>query len=243
MKKLLGYKSLSIATVLCKSLLGTRLLNRLRAKGYTVRIGIPRELNIPYGSTVIQVGMWRLENALRVANAIGSNGKALILEASPPHAEKISTELTKRGYSNVTVVNCAAWSENTEIELQLSDDPSGHQLEGVDLDMPMELKGQSVKVPARRVDDVAKEHGFSDPDYMEVTVNGAELQVLEGMPDLVNGCNRLLVAGMMRNEGEPQNRLVSKFLSELGFNTTISKTGYKISDEWGNVDGHVFAYR
>jgi len=243
MKKILGYRSLSLLNSMSSKIVGHNILNKIRAKGYQVRIGIPRELNIPFGSTVVQVGMWRLENAVRLANAIGGNGRALILEASPPHAEKISNELQRLGYKNVTVINCAAWSENTEIELQLSDDPSGHQVDGVDLDMPMELRNKSVKVPARRVDDVAREHGITEPDYMEVTVNGAELHVLKGMPNMVASCNRLLVAGMMREAGVPQNQVVSAYLNELGYRTVISKSGYKISDEWGNVDGHVFAYR
>ena len=236
--------AMNIASGMFERTVGTHKTNRVRSWGYTKRTGIPRELNIPRGSTVVQVGMWRTGNAMRLARAIGPTGRGLLVEASAEHSAQIREEFRREGFDHMTVVSAAGWSENTELDLFESDEPSGHQVEGVGLDMPKSFTGGKNLVRAVRIDDLASEHGITHADYVELTVNGAEIQVLEGMPHLLENTNRLLVAGMMRDsEGKPAHSEVEPYLNARGFETTISKQGHVVSEEWGQVDGHVFAYR
>lgn len=237
-------RAMNIASGMSERAFGKDKTNGVRSWGYTKRTGIPRELNIPRGSTVVQVGMWRTGNAMRLARAIGPSGRGLIVEASAEHSDQIREAFRQSGFGHMTVVNAAGWSENTELDLFESDEPSGHQVEGVGLDMPKSFTGEKNLVRAVRIDDIASEHGIRQADYVELTVNGAEIRVLEGMPKLLESTNRLLVAGMMRDsEGIPAHSRVEPYLKARGFETTISKQGYVVSEEWGQVDGHVFAYR
>ena len=144
----------------------------------------------------------------------------------------------------MTVVHAAGWYENADITIKESDEPSGNQVADVELQIPKEFTGRTFVVPGRRIDDLAAEHGFLNPDYVEVTVNGAEMDVLRGMPRLLAQANRILVAGMMRDDsGTPAHLIVEPYLREAGFATQVSKTGRTVNEQWGRVDGHVFGYR
>ena len=237
-------RAISTGTTQLDRIVGVKVLNPARALGYRMRNGIPREINIPQGARVVQVGMWRLPNALRLARAIGPSGRGLLVEASEEHATKISDEFGRRGLEHMTVVHAAGWYENGELELKESDEPSGNQVTGVPLQIPKEFTGRTFVVPARRLDDVAREHDLLHPDYVEVTVNGAEMDVLRGMPTLLSATNRILVAGMMRDSaGTAANLEVERYLKEYGFQTQVSRRGRTVSEQWGRVDGHVFGYR
>ncbi len=219
--------------------------NALRRALYRVRVGIPRELLINPGDTVVQVGMWRLSSLRRAARAVGPSGRLLLIEASPEHAARAAEFLADKGMDNCSVVNAAGWHESGTLELNLSDDPSGIQVDGVHADIPHEVSGRTVSVPAVRLDDVTREHGITAVDYLEVTVNGAELQVLQGAPDLLPHVRRLLAAGMMRDPEThaPLNERVAEHLAAQGFRTTISRHGRVANQAWGRIDGHVYASR
>lgn len=243
-RKAIATGAISTATTHLDRIVGASLLNPARAFGYRLRNGIPREANIPHGSRVVQVGMWRVANAVRLALAIGPSGRGLVVEASEEHAVQISEEFDRQGFEHMTVVHAAGWHENVDITIRESDEPSGNQVANVDLQIPKEFTGREFIVPGRRIDDLASEHGLLNPDYVELTVNGAEMDVLRGMPKLLSGTNRILVAGMMRDStGAPAHLLVDPYLQEAGFQTQVSRSGRAVNQEWGKVDGHVFGYR
>lgn len=221
-----------------------RIRNRVRAALLRIRVGLPRELLVAPGEVVVQVGMWRPGNAVRLSRAIGPNGRALLIEAGPAEALAIEQRLEAEGLSNVRVVNAAAWHEETEMEFDQAETPAGSQLSGVDLKKPAQGRGATITVGARRVDEIAKAEGFLNASYVEVTVNGAELNALKGMPSLLASVDRLFVAGMMRDEnGVPANRAIAQFLEQAGFRTRISRNGAVVDETWGRVDGHVFGWR
>jgi len=219
--------------------------NALRRLLYRIRLGIPRELLINDGDTVVQVGMWRLRSLRRAATSIGPRGRLLLIEASSEHAERAREFFAAQGLHNCTVVNAAGWHESGTLELHLAKEPSGFQVEGVRADMPHEPTGETRQVPAVRLDDVTREHGIDGVDYLEVTVNGAELQVLQGGEDVLKRTRRVLAAGMMRDPDthEPLNRRVAEYLSSRGFRTTITRRGRVADQQWGHIDGHVYASR
>ena len=243
-KNEIAFRSIAGLTTLVESAVGAKRLNPVRAFGYQLRNGIPREFNVTRGSKVVQVGMWRLPNALRLAKAIGFEGQGLIVEASEEYATKIEDEFRSRGYSHMSVVHAAGWFEDAELTMNESDEPSGNQVDGVELAIPKDFTGRSFVVPGRRIDGLASEHGVLDADYVEVTVNGAEVDVLNGMPEVLGKANRILVAGMMRDSsGRPAHHVVEPILQEHGFRTQVSKEGTVVTEDWGKVDGHVFGYR
>lgn len=217
--------------------------NAVRRCLYRVRVGIPRELLINPGDVVVQVGMWRTDSVTRAASLVGSSGRLVLIEASAEAAQRAEDYFAEQGLDNCLALHAAAWHCNATLELQLATDASGHQVKGVEAEIPHAKTGESLPVQGVRLDDVAAEHGLGTVDYLEVTVNGAELNVLRGAESMLPRVTRVLAAGMMRDpdSGEPVNRVVSAYLRSQGFRTVVSRQGRSINEAWGRIDGHVFA--
>ena len=218
--------------------------NHLRKLILKYRVALPRELSVEFGESVLQVGMWRPAHAVRFAKSLGHDGEGIIVEATESAVNKVRQALDDIGCRNIKVINVAAWHTNTEIEFNETETPAGSKVADVELESPKMRKIGTSTVIARRMDDLLKEHNVNELDYLEVTVNGAELDVLNGMPNTLSRTKRLLVAGMMRNaQGEPANLQVKEYLEKRGFTAVISNGNKELGDGWGKIDGHVYAWR
>jgi 23S rRNA A1618 N6-methylase RlmF len=101
------------------------------------------------------------------------------------------------------------------------------------------------KFPVDTIENICRENGVDQADYMEITVNGAEVDAIQGMGEMLQNTKRLWVAGLTRDTetGEPLNKEISKLLQSHGFRTKISKTEKSPLSIWGVLDGHVYAWR
>jgi hypothetical protein len=85
-------------------------------------------------------------------------------------------------------------------------------------------------------------------DSIEIAVNGAELQVLYGMENMLKHTMRLFVKGhaRMKGTGEPINKAIVSLLSQEGFKTKItkrSKSQPEAEKAWGMREGDVYAWK
>ena len=87
------------------------------------------------------------------------------------------------------IIRAAACNENGEGELEVSPYPGDHKIPvpGITTDNVLRPANTYLhRVPVRfiRLDDELREHGVQGIDYLSVTVNGAELEVLKGTEEL-----------------------------------------------------------
>lgn len=230
--------------------------NRLRGALLGFRSALPRELMVGSGQTAIQVGMWRTANLLRLSRCVGQGGRVVLVEADPSAAENLGGFIRDRQLDNVTLVNKGAFSERGRQRFLLGDSPKFTRIEATDTRMPSERGATFLdedEIEVDTIDNIAAELGIERVDYVEVTVNGLELPVLEGMGSLLAHTNRLWLAGcaLAGENGEPTNVRTSKYLEERGFKTKIARRhvarqglhpGQEV-EQWGLLEGHVFAWR
>ena len=84
------------------------------------------------------------------------------------------------------------------------------------------------------------------PDIVIITVNGAELDVLSGMPASLRAVRRLYVKAHARHKdtGEPLNKEVAALLEAAGFETHVTLPSRSVAQEvWGQREGDVYAWR
>jgi hypothetical protein len=91
---------------------------------------------------------------------------------------------------------------------------------------------------------IAIEHHVLHVDYIEIAVNGAGYQVLQGMGNLIECTDRLLVKGHAREKdsGHAINRQIALYLSNHGFQTLLTKRTPSFS-AWGDREGDVYAWK
>ena len=196
------------------------------------------------GDTVVQVGMWREEAAIRIANSVGPNGRVLFVEVCQS-AMKTLKETMKDSVCQETIfVNKGAWDTKGEFDLIVDENSAATRLD-TGRRHPGHDQGNVQVVDVDTIENICRDAGIDEIDYIEITVNGAELHVLRGMGDLIGSTKRLWIAGLTRDPDteEPLNIAIRDFLLSKGLNAQISHCGAKANSDWGRLDGHVYGWQ
>jgi len=136
-------------------------------------------------------------------------------------------------WPNVDLVRCAAWSESDEMKFSLAAHPGDHKIaiDGIEHDndyRPENTYEETTTVGAKPLDQIVEKHGLDQVNYVEIMVNGAEMEVLRGATHMLRGFRpiRLLVKGHARTEqGQPLNQEISEFLDRHGLATVVTQGG------------------
>ncbi len=228
--------------------------NAARAWLLRHRNALPRELMIRRGDTVLQVGMWRKENLARLSRCAGPGGRVILIEADPGVASTLTAYAAERGFENLTIVNKGAFNRKGKQIMNAGTSPTFNRLDGTGVTMMREDFDSAMEIDVDTVDNILAEFEVAEIDYAEITVNGVELQVLQGMEQTAQRTKRVFLAGYARTleTDQPTNRSTRNFLRQRGFRTTVSKrvlpSRIKSADlatvpAQRHLEGHVFAWR
>ena len=234
----------------------TKTKNKMRAGLLGIRNALPRELMIQSGDTVVQVGMWRERNVHRLSKCVGPKGRVVLIEADRDVVKRLKDYAANNRLENVVFVNKGAWSGPNRFRLNVGASAAHNRLEPADVQMLGEqnadvfVEERSIEVDS--VDNILASLGVDHADYVEISVNGAERHVIEGMEKTLARTKRLFVAGYARldNGTKSTNVMVQSQLQAKGFRTRITcQTDPTQADfdvvaarKWGQQDGHVFAW-
>ncbi len=151
--------------------------------------------------------------SLLAAHFAGDQGSVHIFEPHPTNADCIRKSIAANGYQSITVHEMALGAESGTIDLQVGQMSFFHSIKTTNPNNSSE----SVSVPLRRADDVFAEAGVSHIDIMKIDVEGAELDVLAGMPNtLAANPNLQLLIDIHPNIGVDP-REVAEVLAQYGF--------------------------
>lgn len=215
---------------------------------------LPTELVVNRGETVVQVGTPNPATMRRFLRAVGEEGRLVIVEAMPENQERLQSAIEEGLFDNVIVVKAAACNENRQGELAVSPFWGDHKIPLTEVTMDNDRRPENAamaKIPVRflRLDDELHRYGISQIDYLCVTVNGAELEVLKGAEKLLrNGPRhaRIYAKGhALDSNGKPVHLQSQKFLMSLGYHTKITKgePSSILERDWLWRAGDVFAWR
>ena len=214
---------------------------------------LPTELAVNNGDVVVQVGTPWPPTLQRLRKTCGPDGKVVILEVERTKFERLTRTAKESGYDNMSVVQTAAWSETKRGVLQLSPYPGEHNVatDGVTIDNDFRVGNRdmaTIECDFRRLDDTLRELNLTAINYLSVTVNGAELEVLKGARDILAASPnvRIFAKGHSRlKSGEYLNTAIVGFLSDLGFSTKITRgePSSTRNRDWRWRSGDVYAWK
>ena len=232
---------------------GSPLTNPIRY-GIVLRLrpSIPRELLVRSGNCVIQVGTPSTSTMQRLASSVGENGRVFVIEPAEANVARLSQYRESHGLSNVRIIPKAAWDKTGTHRLLVSAHDDDHRLECDaiihDNDLREERENGGYEEAVVEVDTVANmlhNESLRVIDYVEIAVNGAERNVLNGMRPLLKKTRRLFVKGHPRHRetGEPTCYQLVDFLERHGFETAITKPSKAVDQSWGQREGDVYAWK
>jgi len=224
--------SVRVLTVPFRGLREGRFKNSLRQFILKFQHSLPTEFVVNKGDTVVQIGTPRPRTMRRFLRAVGSEGKLVIVEAMPENQARLEAAITKDAIENVVLIKGAATNENRDGELLISPYQGDHKIEVADIAMDNDFKpgnDYETRIPVQffKLDDELQRHGISKFDYLSVTVNGAEAEVLKGASGILKNCDpgtRVYAKGhALDQNNNPIHKLTKKIMDDNGYNTQITK--------------------
>lgn len=136
------------------------------------------------GMAVLDIGAHHGFYTLLASRKVGAQGKVLAIEASPREREKLGLHLRINRCKNVQVESRALGDANGEARLYLVE---AGQSGCNSLRKPGTSEvSESVPIRVARLDDILRDHQFEKVDFIKLDVEGAELSVLQGAPELLH---------------------------------------------------------
>ncbi len=142
------------------------------------------------GDVVVDVGCNVGFYSLLAARLVGPSGRVEAFEPVAECAAVARANARRNGFDNISVHAVAAANAEGSVELLKARHPGGATISVQDL--PHDFIG-SVVVPSVTLDALAQRGQLSKPDFVKIDVEGAELQVLEGMEDLLDSAHPIVL--------------------------------------------------
>jgi FkbM family methyltransferase len=131
------------------------------------------------------------------------------IEPSPRNINCLKYNL--QDYKNVKIIECAAWNEETDLEMNYGTIPSKDSL----FTPLYGSNNMKVSVPATTIAEIANQNNVSDIDFLKVEAEGAEPEIIQGIKDII--VRKIAVDCGPERNGEPVEEEVEKLLSEMGY--------------------------
>lgn len=220
----------------------------------TFQHSLPTEFAVNRGDTVVQIGTPRPKTMARFRRAVGAEGRLVIVEAMPDNQDRLAAAIAAHGFTNVTLIRAAACNENRMGELAISPYIGDHKIELGHIRMDNDLRPGNAameKIPVRfvRLDDELPQHGVERIDYLSVTVNGAEGEVLKGAAETLRRSGpgtRVYAKGhALDSAGRPLHLETQAIMQGLGYRTKITRgePSSTTDSSWRWRAGDLFAWK
>lgn len=226
--------------------------NTIRRRAIRRAPAFRREGFINKGDDVVIVGTDKPETVHRAASAVKQTGKVIVFEADDRNYERIIDASDE--YPHVEIRKQGVWSDRGTVEFKIAPDSNSDDnkivVEEVEHDNDYRENAyiDTVTLSVDSLDNLLTDEGIQ-PDYIEIAVNGAELEVLRGASDVLERSKpRLWVKGHARqvDTKEPLNKTIVEFLEQKSYNTVISKGGSSTVADiegWNRRAGDVYGWK
>ncbi len=124
------------------------------------------------------------------AKLVGNTGHVYAFEPAPENASTIRNNVQINQFPHVTVLEKAVSSSSGTGKLLLTHDPGGNTL--ATAGSPPDVKGE-MSTELVSIDDLVAQGGVKPPDVVKVDVEGAEVEVLQGMAQTIKSFQPLII--------------------------------------------------
>ncbi len=181
MKRLLSL----VLRIFWKSNLTQKYINPIRKVYFKFNGDMPKHQYVSKGETVLHAGCWQIETIRGWSQSVGPDGKVVIIEADDYSHELLTKELElrKTKLSNVILVHNAVWNKKEKLVLEEADRPGSNKIKNAKTYYKTDIGNyiNEIWVDANTISNILSEQNINHVDHFHLTINGAELEALEGI--------------------------------------------------------------
>lgn len=171
------------------------------------------------GAVAVDVGANIGFFTVLAAHLVGPEGRVYAIEPVPANAQAVRRNLTRNGFSQGSVLEAGASNVAGRAKLMLAHHPGGATLS--EHDTPPDLSGE-IEIQTVRLDDLVESGRLKAPDFVKIDVEGFELEVIEGMAQVLRDHGPDL---LIEIDGPTKDGLAEKRAKLVA---TLSRYGYGV---------------
>ena len=170
---------------------------------------------------VLDVGAYIGYGSMGMASRILGPGRVIAFECNPEVFKVFRRNLGNNKNSSIVLIKKAAWKDNKGMSLSFEGEPQERSL----------TEGSRVyQVETVTIDFIVERLSLPKVDFISLSINGAELEALEGMQGTLEQFHpRLSIPGWVHRDGHPLWWDVAPKLKRYGYNVWVGKRGRVIA--------------
>lgn len=200
---------------------------------------------IKRGDIVVQAGVDMTTDSsdvIYMSKIVGEGGLVVGIEPDRNSVQKINDYIKQHEIMNIVIVGKAVWKTRGKLSLLVGKRSMDNRLEdigGVYDAKEIEAYIGTCMVETDTLDNILDDLGVENVSHIRLTVNGAELEVLEGMTKTLTkrcdgGLSMVIAGGKTQPYGpfidnEPPDHRILSILRRYGFGTKHDKKGWIIA--------------
>lgn len=174
---------------------------------------------------IINCGAYIGFGDMRVSRMI-PNGKLISVEAKRECFDILNCNIATNKITNVWPVNKAIWNKNGKMNLNTGELQSNSLIFSASHFGSDPKDDSSEEVSAVTIDSLTREFGLNKVDYITLTLNGAEVEAIDGMQEVLSQYSpRIRLAGWYKRDGVPIWKICSDRLKPFGYKTVAGRHG------------------
>lgn len=174
------------------------------------------------GDVALEAGAYIGYYVIKMAQTVGPGGRVIAVEADQENVKIVRRNVEANDLQNVSVVPQGVWNSSGKIAFH----KSTRQKNSI---VPEVLRGRATvpyTIETNTIDGILERFGLARADFVILTVNGAEIEALKGMPNTLKaGCHLAIAAPYMRN-GQPSYPVVVGMLKQRGYAIELDHEGF-----------------
>lgn len=201
---------------------------------------IDKYLRLQEGEIFVDVGAHLGRYTLIAANQLrNSAGRVVAIEAHPHNFSLLERNIALNRLTNVTALNCIAYSVKTRLKLYLPDEKAGYTMHHSVVSEYLSSKYQQARlddhyleIDADTIDNLLSSLGIAEVNWIKIDVEGAELEVLKGAERVIS-CSKGITL-IIEIHGQRIYKQILDFISDKGFVVYFERT-------YENGEKHIIA--
>jgi FkbM family methyltransferase len=175
------------------------------------------------GETCLLAGIFYESTIKDYSTAVGPRGKVIVIEANPANIARLKKSVDA---PNVCYINNAVWNKNGRMEFiaSVGDEQGYNRLDTPEMqEFPyhMDEKPEKIEVETNTLDAIVDKLEIEKVHHVNLTINGAELQALDGISGLMRKNSRLRI--YINSEYPVPSTAVIEKLKSMGFRVYTSR--------------------